>query len=57
MQDLNLVDNHCLQYHNGSQWIKTTSEISKWGTFSPFLSLIVLLLVLPSNLIVSAVKS
>ena len=33
------------------------SAISKRGTFSPFLSLVILLLVLPSNFIVSGVKS
>ena len=31
--------------------------IFKWGTFSPLSSLIILLLVYPSNLIVSGVKS
>ena len=39
------------------QCTNTTSVISKWGTFSPFSSLVILLLVLPSNYIVSGVKS
>ena len=30
--------------------------ISKWGTFSPFSFLVILLLVLPSNFIVSTIK-
>ena len=34
-----------------------TSVISKWGTFSPFSSLLILLLVRPSNLIVLSIKS
>ena len=33
-----------------------TSVISKWGTFSSFSSLVILLLVLPSNFIVSTIK-
>ena len=37
--------------------VNTTSAISKWGTFSPFLSLVILLLVIPSNFTVSGVKS
>ena len=37
--------------------IYTASEIPKRGTFSPFLSSVILLLVLPSNFIVSGVKS
>ena len=39
------------------QWTNTTSVISKWGLFSPFLSLFISLLVLPSNFIVSGVNS
>ena len=39
------------------QCTNTGSVISKWGTLSPFLFLVMLLLVLASNLIVSAVKS
>ena len=38
------------------QYTNTTSLIYKWGTFSPFLSLVILLLVLPNNFIVSRVK-
>ena len=40
-----------------SQWTKTTSAISRCGTFLPFLSLVILFLVLPNNFIVSGVKS
>ena len=39
------------------QWTNTTSVISKWGPLSPFLSLVILFSVLPSNFIVSGVKS
>ena len=39
------------------QWRNGTSIISKWGTFSPFLSLVIIRLVFPSNFIVSDVKS
>ena len=39
------------------QWTNTTSVISKWCTFSTFLFLVILHLVLPNNLIVSGVKS
>ena len=39
------------------QCINTTSVISKWGAFSPCSFFIILLLVLPSNFIVSGVKS
>ena len=39
------------------QWTNTTSLISKWGTFYPFLSLVILFLVLPRNFIVLGVKS
>ena len=46
---LNLVDNHC--------WTYTTSVISRCGTFSLFLSLVILFSVFPSNFIVSDVKS
>ena len=38
------------------QWTNTTSVISKLGTFSSFLSLVILLLVPPSDFIVSGVK-
>ena len=38
------------------QWTKTTSVISRCGTFPLFLSIAVLFLVLPSNFIVSGVK-
>ena len=50
-KDLNLVDNYCLQSTS------TTSVISKWGTFPLFLSLIILLLVLPGISIASGFKS
>ena len=49
---LNLVDNCYFQCCNG-----LTSVISKWGTFSPFSSLVILFLVLASNFVVWAVKS
>ena len=49
----NLVDNHCWQNYNCTN---TTPVISKWGTYSPFSSLIILLLALPSNSIVSSIK-
>ena len=39
------------------QWANTTSVISRCGTFSPFLSLVILFSVLLSNFIVSSVKS
>ena len=39
------------------QYTNNTSFISKRGTFSSFLSLFILFLVLPSNFIVSQVKS
>ena len=39
------------------QWTNTTSVISKLDTFSPFLSLVILLLLPPSNFIVSGAKS
>ena len=39
------------------QWANTISVISKCGTFSPFLSLIILFSVFPKNLIVSGAKS
>ena len=48
---LNHVDNHCWQCYN------ITSVISKRGAFSPSSSLVILLLVLPSNFNVSRVKS
>ena len=35
------------------QCTNATSVISKWGTFSPFLFLVILLLVLPNDLIFS----
>ena len=38
-------------------WTSITSVLSKCGTFSPFLSLVILFSVLPSNSIVSGVKS
>ena len=50
---LNLADNHYQQGCNPN----TNSATSKFGTFSPFLSLVILLSVLPSNFIVSGVKS
>ena len=31
------------------QWIYTSSRTYKWDTFSPFLSLVILLLLLPTN--------
>ena len=39
------------------QWTNTTSVVSKCGTFSPFLSLVILFSVLPSNFTVLGVKS
>ena len=39
------------------QWTNTTLVISKWDTFLPFSSLVTSALVLPSNFIVSGVKS
>ena len=39
------------------QWTNTTSVISRGGTFSLFLSLVILLLVFPSNLVVSGVNN
>ena len=51
---LNLVDNHCLQCYSGLT--NTTSVISKRDTFSQFLSLIILLSVLPSNSLFQALK-
>ena len=39
------------------QCINITCVISKWGTFSSFSSLVILLLVLPSNFVVSGVTS
>ena len=48
---LNLVDNHYWQYYN--ELILT----SRCGPFSPFLSLVILFSVLPSNFIASGVKS
>ena len=39
------------------QWTNTNYVISRCGTFSTFLSLVILFLVLPSNFIVSGVKS
>ena len=47
---LNLVDNLYWQYYN------TASEISRCGTFLPFLSLVNLFLVLPSNFIFQVLK-
>ena len=39
------------------QWTNTTSVISKYGTFSPFLFLPILFTVLPFNFVVSGVTS
>ena len=39
------------------QWANTTSVISKWSTFWPLLFSVILFSVLPSNYIVSGVKS
>ena len=39
------------------QWTNTTLVISKCGTFPPFLFLVILFSVRPSNFIVSGVKS
>ena len=39
------------------QWTNTTSVISRGGTFSPFLSLVILFSVLPKKFIVSGVES
>ena len=50
---LNLVDNHYWQYCNKLILLL----ISRCGTFSPFLSLAILFSVVPSNFIVSCVKS
>ena len=38
------------------QWMKATSVISKWSTFLPSLSLVILLEELPSNFIVTGVQ-
>ena len=38
-------------------WTKTTSVIFKWRIFSPFLFLVILLLVLSSNFIVSGIET
>ena len=38
------------------QWTNTTPLISKWGTLSPFSSLVILFLVLPGNFTVLGVK-
>ena len=51
-----------LEFHSQLSWTllqctNTTSVISKLGKFSPSLFLVILLLVLPSNFIVSGVKS
>ena len=51
---LNLVDNCYLQYYN--EWTNISSAVSKWGTFLPFSSIVILHLVLPSNFIVLGVK-
>ena len=40
-----------------NKYYNTTPVISKGGTFSPFLSLVILFSVLPSNFFVSGVKS
>ena len=50
---LNYVDNHYWKYYNGLILL----VISKRGTFAPFPSLVILLLVLPCNSIVSGTKS
>ena len=39
------------------QWPNPTQLISKWGIFPPFLSLVILFLMLASSFIVSGVKS
>ena len=39
------------------QWICATSVISKWDKFSPFSFLVKLVLVIPTNFIVSGIKS
>ena len=49
-----LTHNHCVTILQGTN---TTSVIWKWQIFSRFLSLVILPLVLPSNFIVSDVKS
>ena len=50
---LNLVDNNCWII---LQWTNTTLVISKGGICSPFLSLVILLSVLPSNFIVKILR-
>ena len=47
---LSLADNHYWQYYN------TTPVISRGGTFSLFLSLVILFSVLPINFMVSGVE-
>ena len=39
------------------QWTDTTLVILKWGTFSPFSSLVILFLVVPSDVITSDMKN
>ena len=39
------------------QWTDTTLAILKWGTFSPFSSLVILFLVVPSDVITSDMKN
>ena len=51
---LNLVHNHCFTI---LEWNNTTSVISKRDTFSPFLTLVILLLLLPNNFMFSGGKS
>ena len=58
---LGINDYKTLEYYLQSlftikQWTNITLVISKWGTLSPYFSLVILLLVLPTNFIVSGVK-
>ena len=56
---LNHVDNHCWQCYNELTLLQsnTTSVISKWGLFSPFLFLFIFFSMLPSNFTVSGVEN
>ena len=51
------LDSCWLSLLTTSQWTNSTSVISRCGTFSPFLSFVILFSALPSSFIVSDVKS
>ena len=58
--EINLYKNHEFCWYlllTTWKWTNITSVISKWGLFSPFLSLVILFSELPSNFTVSGVKS